>query len=248
MSKKYMRLLSRLLAGALTMTTVLGFAQPGERNLNTAICRLESSSWSVRRDSFYSIVGLDPSLERTSNRVMKLLVKENSFVANGSKLSAEYVDYYADVIGTVASLDDPRSLNALLGCMTTGDMAIDGIARLGPVAVHPVLAKLASSNSDVRQAAASALSAMLDLPASVRFENPVLLNEIKRGLMRAVSDSDPYVRMTAIEGLAKIGGSEVRAILQRLAAEDPYEASVHGGDKGIYPVRTQAQSLLVKNK
>lgn len=249
MRERVKRLGFCFLGALLTLTVTYAFPQSiSKQDTSRLERRLHNSSWQVRRESFYSILALDPALDQTKLAVIGLLVRENSYVATKANLTAEYAEYYPDLIDKVSALRDPRSLDALLGCITTGDMATRGLARLGPIAVRPVIARLESSDFHIRQAAASVLSEMLEPDARTKLDDPALLGTVRRGLLRAAFDTYPYVRMSAIEGLAAIGGPEVDALLEKIALEDPYEASMHGADRGVYPVREAARSVLSKSR
>lgn len=168
---------------------------------------------------------------------------QNAFVLRHRILTEAYFSDYSELIDQVASLQDPMAMDALLGCMTTGETATRGIAHLGEIAIFPVIKKLSDQDINVRQSAAAVLSDMLD-PELRQSLRPTSIERIKQALVEAVSDGNPYVRISAIQGLANIGGADVRALLETLALQDPYDASAHGGDKDNYPVRNAASLLL----
>lgn len=201
-----------------------------------------SKSWKIRSQAFNGIVAEGLTTDNVKVGVMELLATENAFVRSRQTLAEAYFDYYIDVISQVADLNDSRSLDALLGSMTTGHIATRGIARLGRVALTPVIVRLDNGNVHVRQAAAVVLSEMLERVP----DDGVARKEIRSALFKAASDEYPYVRISAIEGIAKIGDAEALALLHKIAVEDTYDASVHGGDRGVYPVREAARSLLLE--
>ena len=155
-----------------------------------------------------------------------------------------YFEYYVDLITAVASFEDPLCLDALLGAMTTGDIATRGLASLGQIVVGPVLEKLKDTNVHVRQAATIVLSELLDDKLNRHPLTSTATERVLRSLFVAASDQYPYVRMSAIQGLARVKDPKVVELLQRIAADDPYDASLHGGTEGVFPVRDLARSLL----
>lgn len=229
---------------AVSLYGIRAFAQSAsDHRFETLMQNLKSGRWEERSSAFYSLLSEYPKLEAAKPAAVGLLVRENLLVGTIRQVSEPYSDYYGDLIREVASFHDSTSLQALLGCITTGDMATRGLAALGALALDPITARLGDSDSNVRQAATIVLSEMLDWQKTSA-PGQVPLARVKQGLMKAASDEYPYVRMAAIEGLAKVDGPDVRILLEKLAAEDPYEASSHGGEKGNYPVRRSARELL----
>jgi HEAT repeat protein len=106
-------------------------------------------------------------------------------------------------------------LEALLSALSGGpnigsrDAAATALARIGPPAVAPLLARLSAPDVDVRQAAASVLGVIADRRAAVP-------------LATRLADPDPNVRAAAAEALGKIGGPEAAApLLAALDSDDP---------------------------
>jgi HEAT repeat protein len=89
------------------------------------------------------------------------------------RLSEEYVNYYGDLIAAVAALQDVRSLDALVGAIATGNMAIGTLVGFGKQAVTPVARQLQHTDPHVRSAAARTLSQMVTAERlRIRFPNP----------------------------------------------------------------------------
>lgn len=154
-------------------------------------------------------------------------------------LSEEYVNYYGDVIAAIATLKDPRALNALLGAITTGNMATRTLVSFGKPAVEPVTQRLQHPDPRVRVAATWTLSQMLE--ASEIANDPVSRSKIKAALIRAATDNDPFVRREAVDGLARVGDQESIALLEKIARTDPYRADFL---QGTYVVREAATKAL----
>src|SRR5688500_2706545 len=67
---------------------------------------------------------------------IRLLERENHMMfLEGGTDSEEISNYYGDLIGHVAALENPQAVRALIGAITTGGMATDGLAALGDVAI-----------------------------------------------------------------------------------------------------------------
>jgi hypothetical protein len=156
---------------------------------------------------------------------------------SAQRLSEEYVNYYGDVIAAVSSLRDPRSIDALLGVITTGNMAVDALVSFGSVAVAPVAALLESSDSGVRSAAALTLARMLE-----HAPNAADQRLIRESMTRAAADPDPFVRIRAVQGLAALGGDDSLALVEAIARSDPYQADHREGRP--YIVREAATQAL----
>ncbi len=186
--------------------------------------------------------------------LIKLLEREDSVVeasrakfqgsGGAERLSEEYVNYWGDLIAAVAALKDPRALKGLLGAISTGGIAERGLIQLGPVALDGIIEKAERGDDITRMSATTVISRILDPGNKKAFGDSVSRVKIKTALVRAAADENPFVRRAAVEGLGKLQDPSVRPILQKLAREDPYEASKHGGPKGVYPVREAAKKAL----
>lgn len=181
--------------------------------------------------------------------LINALALENP-LANGTtmQLPEEYTEYYADLIAAVATLRDPRAVNALIGAVESGGMATGGLGKLGSAAYGPTVALLSSSKDDsTRESALYVLSAMLDGLAAANPEGKGLQVAIANHLRRGLSDASFGVRMAALDGIAKLpADSPTLQKLEAMAAADPYEASQAGGDRGVFPVRGAAKRALAK--
>lgn len=232
------------------------------------LARLQDPTWQNRRDAFYAllpaaqpalrfegyavpsatadVLRADPSRAASVRLVLtKLLKRENELIVSGAQyLTEDYSDYYADVIGSVASLNDPSAIDALVGAIETGGMATTALGKLGAAAFDKVAALYASPSEGRREAAVMALSAMAEEELKAAAPNAALRGRIESVLLRALSDASPDVRMAAIDGATKLKTQALLAGVRRLAQQDRYEAFEHGGDRGVFPVREAAERAL----
>lgn len=182
--------------------------------------------------------------------LIRLLENENAFVQGqrkeydetGKTFGEAYVDYYGDVIASVAALKDERSLNALPGAINTGNMATKALAGLGSSALDQILLRLSDPAPIARMSAARVLVQMLE-PGNVKKVGDAVSKErIKSALTKTTSDIDPYVRITGVEGLAALGDRTVIPRLQEVAEGDSFE----GFGERRFPVREAAKKALEK--
>jgi DNA-binding ferritin-like protein len=143
-------------------------------------------------------------LLETENNLIKEHKKQ--YKLTGETLTEDYTDYYGDLIGTVAGLKDSRSVAALVGAITTGNMATSGLAELAPYSLDAVAEKADSSDHAIRNSATITLSQMLE-PAKINrleMDRPGTREKIKQILIKKARDVDYNVRLSAIDGLAKL--------------------------------------------
>jgi hypothetical protein len=133
--------------------------------VSSVVDRMTSAKWTERSKAFDEAAQVVNLGKETAGDVdhlrlglIQLLATENSEMrrpngkarqASGSSSNKdeaadeegaeEYSEYYADLIGFVASLGDERVIPALLGAAGTGAMATQGVARFGGKALDQVL-------------------------------------------------------------------------------------------------------------
>ena len=152
-------------------------------------------------------------------------------------------NYYGDVIASVVTLNDPRSLDVLLGAITTGGMATSTVASFGKIAIDPLLKRLDDSDFWVRAAVVQTLSQMLE--GSPEVSNDFASRaKIKAALTRGSSDANFVVRMNTIDGLLRLGDQQSIAIVDKIAKSDPYRSDGVPGLEGRYIVRERAAKAL----
>lgn len=186
-------------------------------------------------------------LETENNLVRE---HEDKFELTGETLTEDYSDYYGDLIGTVAGLKDSRSVNALAGAVNTGNMATKGLAELAPFSIDIIAEKVNSEDWSTRSSATRVLSQMLEAANINRFEMkiPGLREKIKQLLIKKTKDSDYNVRLSAIDGLAKLQDADVIKVLEDISKNDSYESNVAKGRIKSYPVREAAKKYLSQMK
>lgn len=183
--------------------------------------------------------------------LIRLLEKENAFTQahrkeyeqTGNTLSEAYVDYYGDLIASVAALKDERALNALLGAINTGNMVTRALAGFGTYALDQILGKLSDPDSTTRSSAATVLRQMLEPGNVKKVGDAVSKGKIKEAFIGATRDNDPYVRLAGVEGLAALGDHSVIPLIENLAQNDSFEGF---GRERPYPVREAARKALEK--
>jgi HEAT repeat protein len=185
--------------------------------------------------------------------LIDLLNMENSVVEAQAEeykkshktLTEAYTNYYGDVIAAVSGLNDPRALNALVGAITTGGMATNGLARLGSGAIDPVIVKLQSPDVIVRAATVRALTTMWQPETRDKFSDSASRQKIRDAILKAARDEDGGVRLAAVYGLALMPDDETIAVLKSLAASDPSRLPGQADEGGpFYPVRQAAKRVL----
>ena len=208
----------------------------------------------IRARAFYSL--LEPAqranktvlAERASERelitdaLIALLRREAALMHSPptGENSEEFLDYVGDLVVTVASLDSPKAVEALIGVIETGWGAMNGLVRLGKVALPSLLRVADSTSPGVRASAAYTLGRMAEKHAEVGLGQNDVAN-IRTKLLARSADSDPYVRAGAIRSLMPFRDKEVMAAVRR-AAEDSF-AQRNGGEP-VFPVRDAAQAWL----
>jgi hypothetical protein len=186
--------------------------------------------------------------------LIELLVKENAVVEakaqeriakglvdlnEGDRLSADYVNYYGDLIAAVVTLGDVKV--AEFSCRRDHDRKYGNASASGvrKAAIDPVSRLLQSNDARARAAAARTLSQMVTTGAAAK--DPSSRLKIKASLIIAARDNDAFVRREAVDGLVQVGDSECIALVERIARTDPYRASFLDGR---YVVREAAMKAL----
>jgi len=144
-------------------------------DLNTWLTQLQSNDLPTRQAGFYPILASQVSIsqgiasagDQIRVALIALLVREEAFQKDPSSQSiisvGGYGDYFGDVVTTVAGFRDPRSLDALIGVIDTGNAVADALVSLGTAALDKVLA--VSATSGHKSAGLFVLGKMLDAGA-----------------------------------------------------------------------------------
>lgn len=184
--------------------------------------------------------------DRLQVSLINLLQRENEVERHAAEsnvsLSEGYLNYYGDLIGAVAALNDERAVPALLGAIRTGGMATRGLAALGPKALGPVLDQLKDDNPTVRSSALRVVRKMFELH---KLDDSNI--DARRALHGMLEDPDHSVRAAAVSAVGELQNKqEFIPALKRLAKEDPAKSSGNAGGEAVYPVRREAQKVLKK--
>jgi hypothetical protein len=231
--------------------------------------QFQASDWVPRSEAFYELTrtgcpacthshyavldGIENAInsgaigrEEMAKNLIDLLGSESAFRRNHFSVEHPapegYFDYVGDLAMSVVHMRDQRSVNALIGFIDTGGMVGNGIARFGDVALPKVLDVIAKGSAVQVTSAYEVLGFMME-PTNLRnFSNPALARStLKDQLVRGLSDPHPFARVTAINGLAKIGDADAVPLIQK-ALQDPH-FNTYGGSPN-YPVRDAAQRAL----
>jgi len=256
-----------LLVCGLGRTGIAQLPQPAP-SVPAILARFNAPAWQERERAFRELLALSnatdgstwpvpakmPDLikrfparaEEMTLALIKLLENETAARAMTSG-TEQRSEYQADLIGAVASLRDPRALQALMANLETGGIAMRGVAALGPPALDLLANELRSGTNSARQAAALTLGRMIDPDDknSQTLDTPTRAR-IKDALLFATHDEYFWVRIAAIDGLANSPGDDVTAALRRLAEEDPYTRPGLPGQPPIFFVRERARAALQK--
>ena len=176
----------RIVVALVAVLSVPAFAQtaaPAGTEVTQLLTQLGEAKWAQRSKAFYRLLklGSDSADAAASAPVAGLLRKhphkadevkvalaktlatENRLVGSAASLPESFTDYYGDLIAAVASLNDPRSAEALAGALGHGQMVTSALAGLGDAAVDPVIARLQpGADRTVRVSACRVLQSMVD--------------------------------------------------------------------------------------
>jgi len=167
---------------------------------------LASSPYPIPKEVAQLLKTLAPAdADSLTDALVGLLTRENGFVAASQNdptisLSEEYVTYYGDVIAAVSALRNERSIPALIGAITSGDMATSTLAGFGNKAIDSIMIQLGSGDEDVRGAAVIVLLEMLE-PTNFSSLNRRTVSKLRNGLHMAQRFPEAVVASAAREGL-----------------------------------------------
>jgi hypothetical protein len=244
-----------------------------DKSVAEAISHFDATDWETRAHAFYDLFALGlpgglrgrttliPSVlsslfeegagrrEQISTALITLLRQEYAISHGPTNPASEpYGDYLGDVVAAVAALRDPRALNGLLGYIETGDIATRGLAALGRDSLDSVLQIVNSEDRGLgsetvrKMGATRVLSEMLDRDI-VQINDAASRGKIKSGLLRASQDKQSWVRLIAVEGLARIPDPDVIVALSSLRDRDPYTRLDPSG-RLVFPIREAASKAL----
>jgi len=249
--------------------------QTEAEEIESILQQFSADQWESRAKAFYRFVALGrgdgsdiaspvkrvleehpEQAEQIKVALIRLLERENArmeelnlrYQKTGQKIGRDYdTDYYANVIAAVVTLKDIRSMNALLGAITTGGMAMGTLAEFAPLSLDPVLAKGGDPDPLVRMSALNVLERMLEPTNYDKVKDAVYRSRIKEAFIRATRDENAVVRKVGTRGLGALGDPDVIPLLRRLAEHDPaFLPRQADGGKDLYIVRKAAKEALVE--
>ncbi len=178
--------------------------------------------------------------------LINLLQADNDDFMNPKTAHGTYTEndteHYALTIQIVSGLHDERSIPALVGAISSGTIATDGLLQFGDKAFGPVLRELNNSDPDVRE------SAIIVAVTILKAENDAASRAQVMAVIRTgIADSNPAVRYIAVRSIESLSREkqfgpelpEFVAILQNVAQHDPDVSS-----SGVSGMRNVAQKAL----
>jgi hypothetical protein len=150
----------------------------------------------------------------------------------------EFQNYRGDLVAAVAAFRDRRALGALIGAIGTGNLATDGLADLGGYAVAPVIQALSSDDRFTRYGAVRTLGKVAARRSALAIDGAQNA-AIRSALVEALGDDSFMVRSGAGESLMPFAGDDIRQLMVRVEATDPYQSSA-----GRWTVREAARAWL----
>ncbi|MGA7410835.1 MAG: HEAT repeat domain-containing protein [Bryobacteraceae bacterium] len=226
---------------------------------------LHSADWQQRQKSFNALVDLGMGGKATitaprdgtrmlvdrypelrdliSTSLIALLQTEDNLVAANTQLTPDHRNFYSDVVMAVSVLHDPRSAQALLGAVDTGNMAVAAAAGLGNATLTPALAMLkAATNRDDKLDMMVVLMQMAQPRNFDKLQGVDAKKQLKQALIQAATDKEPLIRRSGIEGLMALGDRDTIPLLQQIADTDPETTGKPGALQ--YPIREYAKQAV----
>jgi hypothetical protein len=213
---------------------------------------LTSSNWRERRQAFEAV-----SKELESDRPSKMsraelqaleidtLRRETVTVNRSEDAGEEYGEYFAGVVVEVASLRDPRALDALIEptILETGGIAQNGLADLGDTAMDRIEReyKLAVDDPD-RRFWLSAVAARMSQRQTLSSESARA--KLRALILDAANSADWHTRIMAVRGLAYLKDAQSQAVLERIATSDPFGRKQFG--ETVYLVREEVSQIRAR--
>ncbi len=202
------------------------------------------TSLTAPRDGTRTLVDRYPELrDLMSMSLIELLQTEDNLAAANTPLTPDHRNFYSDVVMAVSILHDPRSAQALLGAVDTGNMAVAAAAGLGNATLTPALAMLkAAKNRDDKLDMMVVLMQMAQPNNCAKLQGADAKRQLKQALIQAANDKEPLVRRSGIEGLMALGDRDTIPFLQHIADTDPETTGKPGALE--YPIREYAKQAI----
>ncbi len=170
--RTYQLMLPALVLGV-SLTAASEQSRPIHSDVSHTLEGMTSATWADRYRAFRERPELSDIERRNPAEadalkvgLINLLITENADLQREKQMglrftNEEHTEYYGDLIGEVASLNDERSVPALLGAITTGGMAERGLARFGEKVMDPLLKRAQDPSPQVRSCVLFTLRYML---------------------------------------------------------------------------------------
>src|SRR5216683_3258189 len=219
-------------------SSLLGQGSIDSAQISSLISQFSNADPNVRLTAFYGLLDLSlpfgisttpyavtdktskllavvPTPDVIRLALINLLSQEDRFVQTSNQhfagdpvLSETYTDYYADLINSVATLHDPRSIPALVGAITSGGTAVGALAAFGNMSIRPTLLELTAPDEGARGFATLTLIGMLDPKNFVNLNAESILG-LQRGLVKASGFSESYITVEAGKGLQQLDSKRI---------------------------------------
>ena len=188
-----------------TMIAALGSGlMLAQSSMDSLLPQLQDLNVKVRISAFYQLPRIDSAAsDQVKVALINLLAVENAYEKSDAFSISDdqgeaYGTYRGDLVDVVASLKDPRAINALIDVIDSGSTAMDAIASFGIAGLAPVIRKLADADPTVRNGAALVLQKLI---AESVITAPADQVALKVALNKSATDEDYFVKLSSIEGL-----------------------------------------------
>jgi hypothetical protein len=251
------------------IAAVLFHASAEAQTIKVPLARLHSASDTTRMAAFYEMAGAadahaqhpdDPPTSFLAARakaqpnlaiaLIDLLERENAVVAAAPQgsLSGDYLGDYVGILQvTVARMNDPRSLGALIPGIGSSDVVSTTIAGFGEAAVAPTIAATSSTDRYERVGAVRTMKKLLT-DRTVRPLSVGAVGALRETLLRVLTRrEDAFTRVSAVEALGSLSDDGIRAEMAHIAATDTTTGYAPPGRPTPYPVKAAAQKWLAKH-
>jgi hypothetical protein len=194
------------------LSPIAGNSFGQSESIDTLLLQLGSTVQTTRMSAFYKLRVIGFADVRVRIGIIDLLAREETVIDASNVVETpgeSYGTYFFDVVDSVASLRDTRSVGALVRATTTGASAMNAVALFGTEAIDAVVAMTQTSRDVFRGAAVDTLDLMLDPPYFSSVCDPISKNKIRNALMTASTDSNSIVQEEAVEALTHLSRIDI---------------------------------------
>jgi hypothetical protein len=238
-----------------------------DHRVDASLKQLQSSGWPERSAAFYAIVHAGLDTGRTSDlpvadgilavsranaasrtvlvqALTHLLDQETDLISSNLAPSSEdYSTYYGDVIQAVTTLRDSSSTRVLIRCINTGNMALTAVAGFGEPALSEAINLLPTADVETRSSLFRLFSRMTEPRNIANLKSAASHTSLLNALLIGSDVPNPFSRIAAAQGLARISSPTAIQAVSRLAAGDSFTIITPAGAVQ-YPVRDAAVKAL----